>query len=73
MRAVFNLKASLVTATIATLIILSGCAGMSRQDKGTAAGAVVGGVIGNVVGGGLLGTGVGAAAGAVVGREVTKK
>lgn len=56
----------------AVLIALGGCAGMSRQDQGTATGAVVGGVAGNVMGGGLLGTAAGAAVGGVIGHEVTK-
>lgn len=51
---------------------LSGCAGMSAQEKGTATGAVVGGVAGNVLGGGVLGTAAGAAVGGVIGHEVTK-
>jgi|JI6StandDraft_1071083.scaffolds.fasta_scaffold37918_3 osmotically inducible lipoprotein OsmB len=51
---------------------LGGCAGMSRQEKGTATGAVIGGVAGNVVGGGILGTAAGAAVGGVIGHEVTK-
>ena len=57
---------------LALLIGLSGCAGMSRQDQGTATGAVIGGVAGNVLGGGLIGTAAGAAVGGVVGHEVTK-
>jgi len=57
---------------VAMLIVLGGCAGMTRQEQGTATGAVVGGVVGNVVGGGLLGTAAGAAVGGVIGHEVTK-
>lgn len=56
----------------AIVVVLSGCAGMSAQDKGTATGAVVGGVAGNVLGGGVLGTAAGAAVGGVIGHEVTK-
>ncbi|MCM2339924.1 glycine zipper 2TM domain-containing protein [Rhodoferax sp.] len=55
-----------------TALGLAGCAGMTRQEKGTATGAVIGGVAGNVVGGGLLGTAAGAAVGGVIGHEVTK-
>ena len=54
------------------LLGMSGCAGMTAQEKGTATGAVLGGVAGNVVGGGLLGTAAGAAVGGVIGHEVTK-
>lgn len=56
----------------ALLITLGGCAGMSRQEQGTATGAVIGGVAGNVVGGGLLGTAAGAAVGGVIGHEITR-
>ncbi len=58
---------------LAVLLVLSGCAGMTHQEKGTATGAVVGGVVGNVLCGGLACTGVGAAVGGVIGHEVTKK
>jgi osmotically inducible lipoprotein OsmB len=51
---------------------LSGCAGMTHQEKGTATGAVMGGVAGNIVGGGLLGTAAGATVGGVIGHEVSK-
>lgn len=55
------------------LSVLSGCAGMTQQEKGTAAGAVIGGVAGNALcGGGLLCTGAGAVVGGAVGKEVTK-
>lgn len=56
----------------AVLIGLSGCAGMSTQDKDTAIGAGVGGVAGSVLGGGVLGTAAGAVVGGVVGHEVGK-
>ena len=53
--------------------LMSGCAGMSAQEKGTTTGAVIGGVAGNVLcGGGLLCTGAGAVVGGAVGHEVTK-
>ena len=51
---------------------LGGCAGMTKQEKGTAAGAVIGGVAGNALCGGLVCTGAGAAVGGVIGHEVTK-
>jgi osmotically inducible lipoprotein OsmB len=65
-------KYSVSVVAAAVLIGLGGCAGMSRQEQGTATGAVVGGVAGNVLGGGLLGTAAGAAVGGVIGHEVTK-
>ena len=52
---------------------LTACAGMSQQEKGTAAGAIIGGVAGNALcGGGLICTGAGAVVGGAVGKEVTK-
>ena len=65
-------KQSVSAISLAVLIVLSGCSGMSRQDQGTATGAVIGGVAGNVMGGGVLGTAAGAAVGGVIGHEVTK-
>jgi osmotically inducible lipoprotein OsmB len=65
-------KYSVSVVAAAALLGLGGCAGMSRQDQGTATGAVIGGVAGNVLGGGLLGTAAGAAVGGVVGHEVTR-
>ncbi len=59
-------------ALLASSLALGGCAGMTHQEKGTAAGAVIGGVAGNVLCGGLACTGVGAAVGGVVGHEVSK-
>lgn len=65
-------KHSVSAVAAAILIVLGGCAGMTRQEQGTATGAVIGGVAGNVIGGGVLGTAAGAAVGGVIGHEVTK-
>lgn len=65
-------KQSVSAVAAAVLIALGGCAGMTRQEQGTATGAVIGGVAGNVVGGGVLGTAAGAVVGGVIGHEVTK-
>lgn len=65
-------KYSVSAVAVAVLIGLGGCGGMTRQEQGTATGAVIGGVAGNVIGGGLLGTAAGAAAGGLIGHEVTK-
>jgi osmotically inducible lipoprotein OsmB len=55
----------------AMLLGLSGCSGMSTQDKNTAIGAGVGAVGGAVLtGGGVLGTVGGAAVGGIIGHEV---
>lgn len=53
-------------------LALSGCAGMTQQEKGTATGAVIGGVAGSAMCGGLLCTGAGAVVGGAIGKEVTK-
>jgi osmotically inducible lipoprotein OsmB len=68
-----TIRQTSIAAVVATVMIaLGGCSGMTRQEQGTATGAVIGGVAGNVLGGGLLGTAAGAAVGGVVGHEVTK-
>lgn len=60
-------------ATIAVLLGLGGCAGMSNQDKNTAAGAGIGAVGGAVLtGGSAIGTVGGAAVGGLIGREISK-
>lgn len=59
-------------ALLVCSIGLAGCAGMTAQEKGTAAGAVIGGVAGNAMCGGIVCTGAGAAVGGVIGHEVTK-
>lgn len=51
---------------------LTGCAGMTQQEKSTATGAAIGGIAGNILCGGLLCTGAGAAVGGVIGHEVAK-
>ncbi|MBC7681400.1 MAG: glycine zipper 2TM domain-containing protein [Ferruginibacter sp.] len=63
---------AMVAGIAAVLLSVSGCEGMTRQQKGTATGAVIGGVAGNVLGGGALGTAAGAAVGGVIGHETTK-
>lgn len=58
---------------LAVLLSIGGCAGMSRQERGTAVGAGVGAVGGAVItGGSPLGTIGGAAIGGVIGHEVNK-
>ncbi|MDX1296859.1 MAG: glycine zipper 2TM domain-containing protein [Pseudomonas sp.] len=60
------------TAVLLSALGLSGCSGMSHQEKSTAAGAAVGGVAGNLLCGGVLCTGAGAVVGGVIGHEVSK-
>jgi len=57
----------------AFVMVLSGCGGMTEQQKGTATGAVIGGGAGYILGGGGgMETAAGAAVGGVVGHEVSK-
>jgi osmotically inducible lipoprotein OsmB len=70
MNATYTSTARVIAAT--ALVILSGCAGMTAQEKGTTTGAVIGGVAGNLLCGGILCTGAGAAIGGVIGHEATK-
>ncbi len=61
------------TLVASALLDLTGCSGMSRQDKGTAVGAGIGAVGGAVLtGGSALGTVGGAAVGGLIGHEVKK-
>ena len=68
------IKQLAVSATIATLALgLTGCAGMSQQDKNTAIGAGAGAVVGGVLtGGSAVGTVGGAAVGGVIGNQTGK-
>lgn len=57
--------------TAVALVGLTGCSGMSTQQKNTAIGAGVGGVAGSVLtGGSTTGTIGGAAVGGIIGHEV---
>ena len=67
-RVITGLSAALLVAAFG----LSGCEGMTRQEKNTATGAVIGGVAGNLLCGGVLCTGAGAAVGGVIGHEANK-
>ena len=69
-----TIKQLTVSATIATLALgLTGCAGMSQQDKNTAIGAGAGAVVGGVLtGGSAVGTVGGAAVGGVIGNQTGK-
>lgn len=49
---------------------LVGCAGMSRQQQNTAAGAVIGGAAGHLIGGNTGSTLGGAALGGVIGSQI---
>jgi osmotically inducible lipoprotein OsmB len=53
------------------LLGLGGCAGMSTQDRNTAAGAGIGAVAGAILtGGSTIGTVGGAAVGGIIGNQV---
>ena len=59
--------------TVAMLLGLGACAGMSGQDKNTAVGAGIGAVGGAVLtGGSAVGTVGGAAVGGIIGHEINK-
>jgi osmotically inducible lipoprotein OsmB len=63
-----------IAVVAAVLFGLGGCAGMSTQDKNTAAGAGIGAVAGAVLtGGSAVGTVGGAAVGGVIGNQVDTK
>jgi len=71
MKTIQKLTLSAIAATM--LVGLAGCAGMSKQDKGTAIGTAAGAVGGAVLtGGGAVGTVGGAVVGGVIGHEVSK-
>ncbi len=62
-----------IAAIVALTTLTSACSDWSRQDTGTAVGAVAGGVAGNMfTGGGTAGTLVGAGAGAFAGHELAR-
>jgi osmotically inducible lipoprotein OsmB len=67
-----TVKQIIVTASLATVALgLTGCAGMSNQDRNTAVGAGVGAVAGSVLtGGSAVGAVGGAAVGGVIGNQV---
>jgi osmotically inducible lipoprotein OsmB len=66
-------KLTFLAVTAALVLGLGGCAGMTRQDENTAAGAGIGAVTGAVLtGGSAIGTVGGAAVGGIIGREVGK-
>ena len=63
-----TLRTSVVVTLLA--VFLGGCAGMTHQQRDTAAGAAIGGVGGAALtGGSALGTVGGAAVGGVIGHE----
>lgn len=74
MKTTQNQVVNVAAIAIAIVLGLTGCAGMSQQDKSTAIGAGVGAVGGAVLtGGSAVGTIGGAAVGGVIGHEVGKK
>lgn len=66
-------RLSISAVAVAMLLSLGACAGMSRQDQNTAAGAGIGAVGGAILtGGSAIGTVGGAAVGGVIGHEVSR-
>lgn len=71
MKSIQNITIGAVATAL--LLGLSGCSGMSRQDKDTAIGAGAGAVGGAILtGGSAIGTVGGAAVGGIIGHEVGK-
>ncbi len=59
---------------VSAFSVLGGCADMSRQERGTATGAVIGGATGAVLSGGSVGgAAAGAVVGGVIGHEATER
>lgn len=67
-----KIAAVLPAVLLAAALGLGGCAGMDRQERGTATGAVIGGAAGAVLGGGVGGAAAGAVVGGVIGHETNK-
>jgi osmotically inducible lipoprotein OsmB len=66
-------RCALATATVAMLLGLGACAGMTEQERNTAIGAGAGAIGGAILtGGSAAGTVGGAAVGGVIGHEVSK-
>jgi osmotically inducible lipoprotein OsmB len=67
-----QIKQIVISATLVTAALgMTGCAGMSNQDKNTAVGAGIGAVAGSVLtGGSPIGAVGGAAVGGVIGNQV---
>jgi len=69
----FIYEKKLLSAVTVFLITLSGCAGMSAQEKSTAVGAGAGAIGGSILtGGSTAGTLGGAAVGGYLGHEIKK-
>jgi len=68
-----TLRIPTTTLALVAIVSLSACAGMNRQERGTAVGAGVGAVGGAILtGGSTIGTLGGAAIGGVIGHETNK-
>ncbi len=76
-----NLSRAVLTLSLLSFSLLSGCASMSQAEEGAAVGgatgAVLGGIIGNQTGstarGAIIGAAVGGAAGAIIGRRMDEQ
>lgn len=68
-------KPTLLTTTLASALLLSGCADMTNQDAGAITGGVVGGLLGNTIGKGsgrTAATVAGVMAGTYIGSNIGK-
>jgi|GEM_PF-5886898 len=65
-----------ILMTVFMLVSVTACSSMTKQEKGTLAGAVVGGAAGAAIGGSggaaVVGGATGAVVGGVIGHEITK-
>ena len=62
-----------LTASLATLLVISLLVGCTNRDEGTVGGAALGGIAGNVLtGGSAAGTVVGAVGGGLIGNSVSR-
>jgi osmotically inducible lipoprotein OsmB len=77
MESTMTIKQRHISTTLTSLALvlgLSACAGMSKREANTAVGAVVGGVVGAAAtGGSTVGTVGGAVVGGAIGNELSKK
>lgn len=68
-----TLRGATAILSLVAIVGLSACAGMNRQERGTAVGAGVGAVGGAILtGGSTAGTLGGAAIGGIIGHETNK-
>ena len=76
-----RVSAPIMALLVAVSLIIAGCSGLSRTEKGAAAGAGAGAVVGGAIGaatgstakGAIVGAVVGGTAGAIIGQQMDKQ